>query len=206
MELVVFTGNRGVGKTLGMSVYAEYLKRKTGCSVFSNYGLADAYDFYSFSDFKKVCKCGHSLVLLDECHNDIDSMDRSSSVRYFSHIVFYLRKLNCTLFMTTPIFKNVSSRVRAVTDILVEVSKDNKFFFYDFYDVQRDFKHLKRLRLLKSLAFSLAGEIYDTRGIVTPLIYPEKSSDFISLLDEIKQGILHLNDFREASSPRGSVD
>lgn len=108
--------------------------------------------------------------------------------------------------MTTPIFKNVSSRVRAVTDVLVEVSKDNKFFYYDFYDVQRDFKHLKRFRLLKSEVFSLAGKIYDTRGIVTPLTYPEKSSDFIFLLNEIKQGILHLNDFREASSPRGSVE
>lgn len=65
---------------------------------------------------------------------------------------------------------------------------------------------MKRLRLLKSLAFSLAGEIYDTRGIVTPLIYPEKSSDFISLLDEIKQGILHLNDFRDASLHRGIIE
>lgn len=187
MELVIFTGNRGVGKTLGMSLYALYLKGKTGCDLYSNYGLNGSQEFSSFIDFKSVAASGHSLVLLDECHNDIDSRDLSSATKYFSHIVFYLRKLDCTLFMSTPLFSNVSARVRNVTNVLVNVSKNKKFFFYDFYDVQRDFFHVKRFRLVKDSVFDFARDVYDTKAIVTPLSYPQNKKEFEDLLKDIKK-------------------
>lgn len=187
MELVVFTGNRGVGKTLGMSLYAHYLKSETGCSLYSNFGLSDSVPFSKFDDFKNIALEKHSLLCLDEIHNDLDARDfASNSVKYFTHMIFYLRKLNCTIFMTTPLFENITSRVRAVVNVLVSVSKDHSFFYYDFYDVDRCI-YLKRFRISKSKAYALAASIYDTRAIVTPLIYPDKRVDFDLLLNDIKE-------------------
>lgn len=187
MELVLFTGNRGVGKTLGMSLYAMWLKEQTGCSLYSNYSLLGANDFFSFDDFRQIACEKHSLLLLDECHNDIDSRNyRKPSALYFSHITFYLRKLRCLMFLSTPLFSNIDRRVREVTNILVNVSKDNEFFYYDFYDVQLE-SFLKRIKIKRNLALQLASKIYDTTGIVTPLQYPNKNEDFEALVFDIKQ-------------------
>lgn len=186
MELVLFTGNRGVGKTLGMSLYATYLSKKTGCTLFSNYGLYGSRIFSSFDDFSLISKENHSILCLDECHNDIDTrLARSNSSMFFSHFIFYLRKLNCVMFMTTPLFKNVDSRVRSVVNVVVNVSKDKKFFYYDFYDCNSG-KFLVRKCVNKQIALLVGAKFFDTKAIVTPLIYPEKRADFVKIFDGLR--------------------
>jgi hypothetical protein len=187
MNLIFFEGLMGSGKTLGMSIIAKDWQQRTGCTLYSNYGLKGSKPFTSFYDFLDVCEQPSSIICLDEVHNDIDSRDfNTNAVKYFSHIVFYLRKMRCILMMTSPLFENVESRVRAVTSIVVPVCKDNKYYYYPFYDVQGD-RYLKTKRIKKDIAHMIAADLYDTYEMVTPLEYPSNRDEFKNLLAELKR-------------------
>lgn len=186
VNVVAFEGQMGNGKTLGQSILAKILQAETGCTLYSNYGLKGSKPFTSFNDFLDVAVQPHSIVCLDEVHNDIDSRDfNTNAVKYFSHIAFYLRKMRCTLFMTTPLFENIESRVRGVTNIVVSVSKDKNYYYYPFYDWQ-SMKPLKVKKVKKELAHMVANEIFDTYAMVTPLEYPENRQEFKKLLEDLK--------------------
>lgn len=187
MELIVFEGNRGMGKTLGMVLHAKRIQAYTGCNLFANFPVRGAEGFYSFEDFKKVSICKNSIVLLDECHNDLDSRDYStSSVKYFSHMIFYLRKLGCVMFLTTPLFSAITSRVRDVTNIVCRCSKTYDYFVYDFWDNDQGV-FLKRRKVLKDKAFMLCKNVYNTKSLVNPLEYPSSKQEFLQILSEIKR-------------------
>lgn len=186
MYVMNFEGIMGNGKTLGMSIMAKYFQEQTGCTIYSNYGLKGSKHFSNFTDFLDVAIQPHSIVCLDEVHNDIDSRDfNTNSVKYFSHIVFYLRKMNCTLMMTTPLFENVESRIRGVTNIVVPVRKDKYYYYYPLYDWQ-SMKYLKTKKIKKDKAHMVAGQIFDTYAMVEPLEYPASRDDFKKLLKELK--------------------
>lgn len=186
MNLISFEGQMGNGKTLGMSILAKYYQEKTGCTLYSNYGLEGSKPFNSFYDFLDVCMQPSSIVCLDESHNDVDSRDFSSnSVKFFSHIVFYLRKMRCMVMMTSPLFENLDSRIRGVTNVVVSVSKDKDYYYYPFFDYQSN-KSLKTIKIKKDNAHSLAESIFDTYAMVTPLEYPSSRDEFKKLLIDIK--------------------
>lgn len=187
MNIINFSGQMGNGKTLGMSILATYLAEKTGCTLYSNYGLVGAKPFTRFEDFLDVAIQPSSIVLLDEVHNDIDSRDfNTNAVKYFSHIAFYLRKMRCTLMMTSPLFENVESRVRGVTNVVCPVYKDKYYYHYPFYDWQ-SLKPLKGKRIKKDVAHEIAGNLFDTYSMVTPLEYPNGREEFKKLLQELKR-------------------
>ncbi|MEC3226415.1 hypothetical protein P9027_31420 [Bacillus thuringiensis] len=187
MYVWAFEGRMGNGKTLGMSLMAKYFQEKSGCTLYSNYGLAGSKPFRSFDDFLDVAMQPSSIVCLDECHNDIDSRDfGTNAVKYFSHIVFYLRKMRCTLFLTTPLFENIDSRVRDVTNVLVPVSKDKYYYYYPFYDWEANQLMVEK-KIKKEYAHSKAGNIFDTNAVVTPLEYPKNRDEFKVLLERLKQ-------------------
>lgn len=186
MNLMFFEGQMGNGKTLGMSIYAKDLAQRSGCTLYSNYGLEGSKPFSSFEDFKDVAIQPSSIVCLDEVQNDIDSRDfNTNAVKYFSHIVFYLRKLRCILMMTSPLFENIESRVRNVTNVVATVSKNEKYYFYSFYDLQGS-QPLKQKRIKKQSAHECAAVIFDTYEMVTPLEYPSSRDEFKKLLNELK--------------------
>src|SRR5699024_5077379 len=97
---------------------------------------------------------------------------------------FYLRKLRTTFIMTSPLFENLDSRIRSITNMLVVVSKDKKYFYYDMYDVQSN-KFLKRKRVRQDFSFKL--NLYDTNGIVSPIVVPDTKKDFDLFLERLKQ-------------------
>jgi hypothetical protein len=186
MNLIFFEGQMGNGKTLGMSIVAKDWAQRSNCTLYSNFGLKGSKPFTSFNDFLDVAVQPSSIVCLDEIHNDIDSRDfNTNAVKYFSHIVFYLRKLRCILMMTSPLFENIESRVRNVTNIVVPVDKDQNYYYYPFYDLQRD-NWLKQKRIKKELAEGAAAQIFDTYEMVTPLEYPANRDEFKNLLSELK--------------------
>lgn len=187
MYVINFEGIMGNGKTLGMSLMAKYFQEQTGCTLYSNYGLVGSKPFHSFYDFLDVAVQPSSIICLDEVHNDIDARDyNTNAVKYFTHIVFYLRKMRCTLMMTSPLFENVESRVRGVTNIVIPVHKDNDYYYYPFYDWQ-SLKYLKTKRVKKENAHKASKFIFDTYSMVTPLEYPENRNDFKKLLQDLKQ-------------------
>lgn len=176
----------GNGKTLGMSIVAKDWQQRSGATLYSNYGLEGSKPFTSFEDFMDVAIQPSSIVCLDEIHNDIDARDfNTNAVKYFSHIVFYLRKMRCILMMTSPLFENIETRVRNVTNVVVPVSKDQHYFYYPFYDAY-SMKFLKEKKILKSRAELAASAIFDTYSMVTPLEYPSSRDTFKELITNLK--------------------
>lgn len=189
MNIVVFEGNLGAGKTNGMVILSKYIQQQSNNNVtlYSNFGVKDAKDFTSLYDFYDVCEQPSSIVMLDETHVDLDSRSFSSNhVKYVSQTSFYLRKMRCTLMLTSPLFENLDSRIRGITNILVHVSKDKKYFYYDFYDPQSE-RYLKTLKVNQQSAFQLS--LYDTNNIVVPLEVPEKKPEFDKFLIELKDKV-----------------
>lgn len=186
MNLVFFQGQMGNGKTLGMSIVAKDWAQRSGATLYSNFGLEGSKPFNSFDDFLDVANQPSSIICLDEIHNDIDARDfNTNAVKYFSHIVFYLRKMRCILMMTSPLFDNIESRVRNVTNVCVDVTKDNDNYYYLFWDVSTE-RILKQKKIKKEVAHSVATQIFDTYAMVTPLEYPEKRDNFKQLLSDLK--------------------
>lgn len=190
MYLVVFDGLMGSGKTLAMSLLASYLHKKHDLIVYSNYSFYGSKEFSSFSDFLDIAKEEKPVILLlDEGHIDLDSGDFSTNAaKYFSHLFFYFRKLNCRLFITTPIFSNINTRFRALCSILVSCSVYSDFFIFNIFDVQRNI-FLKQIKIYKEHAFSYVTGIYDTNSVVSPIVFPSNKLEFTELLSSIKLNI-----------------
>ncbi|MDO3376422.1 hypothetical protein QJ529_27630 [Bacillus paranthracis] len=155
--------------------------------MYSNFGVKGSKPFTSFKDFLQIAKEPSTILLLDECHLDIDSRNSlSNASKYFSHIAFFLRKMRCTLMLTTPLFSNVDSRFRDITYVYVPVRKDKNYFYYPIVDYQDD-RLLKTMKMKKENAINLAKEVFDTHSMVTPLEYPVNKAEFDGLLNDLKR-------------------
>lgn len=187
MNIVVFEGYLGAGKTLGASILAKYYQEKSGCTLYSNYGLAGSKPFTRMEDFLDVAQQPSSIIVWDECHVDLDSRSFSSNhVKFLTQIAFYLRKMRCTLIITSPMFENLDSRIRGITNILVQVQKGKEYFYYPFYDIQSG-KYLKTKKIKKEDAFRIASDIFPTYAMVTPIEVPSKKEEYESFLHVLKQ-------------------
>lgn len=185
-NLIMFDGRMGSGKTVGMSIQALNYQARSGCTLFSNYGLTGSVPFTSFDDFKKVAVQPSSIICLDESHMDLSNRDfNMNSVKFFVNMVFFLRKMRCTLMMTSPLFENIDSKVRAVTNYYIHVSQSNGFLNYYYYDVEQSrFLRHDRLSMLK--VKEVGEHIFDTYEMVTPLDYPKTRDEFLTVMNEVK--------------------
>lgn len=189
MYVWVFQGNLGEGKTFGMSVLAHYFKaraRRAGIQVdlYANYGLRGAKPLTHYTDFYEVAKSPNSIVLLDEAHVNLDSrlFHRGSNI-FMTQFLFYLRKLHASLFMTTPHIRNLDSRIRQLTNILVLCQRWGGGFVYDIYDY-----HAERLLRRKYLPRYVAHQIFevglfDTNAIIRSIEFPGTERQFTKFLD-----------------------
>lgn len=186
MNFMVLEGFLGAGKTLGASILAKYYQERSGCALYSNFGLKGSKPFTSLEDFKEIAKEKSSILILDEAHVDLDSRSFSSNhVKFFTQVSYYLRKLRCTLIMTSPSFTDLDSRIRGITNIYIRVNKDSKSFHYKMYDEQSK-RYLKTMRINQKDAFAVAHQIFDTYSMVTPIEVPAKKEDFTVFLNELK--------------------
>jgi len=185
-SLMFYDGYMGSGKTTKMSLDALIYQQESGCTLFSNYGLKGSIPFTSFEDFKKVAVQPTSIICLDESHMDISNRDFSTnSVKFFVNMVWYLRKMRCTLMMTSPLFENIDSKVRQVTNVLVQCKKRNGYLTYDFWDVQEQ-GYLKTNRISEQKVSEIMGHVYDTYSMVTPLEYPKTREEYLKVFEEVK--------------------
>lgn len=186
MNFMIFEGFLGAGKTLGASIFAVHYQQKSGCALYSNFGLKGAKPFSSLDDFKEIAKEKSSILVLDEAHMDLDARSFSSNhVKFFTQVSYYLRKLRCTLIMTSPSFSDLDSRIRRITNIYVSVTKDFRNFYYEMHDIQSN-KYLRTMQINQQDAFKIANQIFDTAGMVTPIEIPAKKDDFADFLNELK--------------------
>ncbi|PFD63265.1 hypothetical protein [Bacillus cereus] len=186
MNVMVFEGYLGSGKTLGMSLFAYHFKRMSNCVLYSNYGVVGSKSFTSIENFKDIVQEKSTILCLDEAHIDLDARSFSSnSVKFFSQVSYYLRKLRCTLFIASPSFEDLDSRIRGITNVLVKVSNDKNYYYYTMYDIQSK-RFLKRMRIRKQKAYRIGSQIYDTEAMVSPVKVPEKRQDFMEFLEALK--------------------
>ncbi|MNV50697.1 hypothetical protein D3C71_1427190 [compost metagenome] len=186
MYLLGLDAPMGTGKTLGMSLLAQYFRQLSGCSLYSNYGLAHSTLFTSFDQFLEVAQQPSSIICLDEVHTDLDSRSGlTNTSKYLTHMLYYLRKIRATIFYATPDISAVDSRVRSVTNVYCRVRKSKKKFYYDMYDIQ-SVRFLRTLMIDKDKVFKIADQIYDTHKMVVPMEFPERKEEYIRLINMLK--------------------
>lgn len=201
MNLVIIDGYLGAGKTLAMTLLASYFQGLSNCALYSNYGIAGSKKFDHYEDFLQIADENSTIVCLDEAHTDLDSRNfNTNAVKFFTHLIFYLRKLRTTIMLATPSIDNLDSRVRGIANLYIKVTKDKKFFLYDFYDVQ-SLKYLKRYKIRQADAFVIASMAYDTFNMVLPVEFPQDRNiynDFVKTLKE-KTNEFYLKPFKNES-------
>jgi hypothetical protein len=187
MNLVIIDGYLGAGKTLAMTLLSLYFQGLSDCALYSNYGVKDSKEFTHFRDFLTIANESSSIVCLDEAHTDLDSRNfNTNSVKYFTHLIFYLRKLRCTLMLATPSIDNLDSRVRSISNLYIHVTKDKNFFFYQVYDMQGG-RFLKEYRIKQKDAFFCSSLSYDTYNMVLPVEFPTDRNEYHTFVKELKQ-------------------
>lgn len=186
---MVFDGELGSGKTLGAVIFANYLKSKSPDTVlYSNFGMYGSKEFTSLEHFLEVAENPSSIIVLDEAHVDLDNRSfNTNHVKFLTATSFYLRKIRATLIMTSPLFENLDSRIRAITNVLCLVSKTKTHFYYEMYE-PNSLKHLGTKKIRQTNAFKM--NLYDTNAIVTQLEMPAKKDEFDKFLFELKQTTL----------------
>lgn len=186
MNFMVFNGYLGSGKTLGAAIYAKHYSQLSGCALYSNCGLLGAKPFTHINDFKNIAREQSSILLLDEAHMDLDARSFSSNhVKFFTQVSYYLRKLRCTLIITSPSFSDLDTRIRNITNVLAFVHKDTNYFRYELWDLQSK-KFIQNMKIKKQNAFMVADTLFDTNSMVTPIEIPKNKEDFKDFLEELK--------------------
>ncbi|MGI6550173.1 MAG: hypothetical protein ACOX4Q_09115 [Syntrophomonadales bacterium] len=197
MYVWVFQGNLGEGKTFGMCVLgwhfvAKARKQGINADIYANFDLLGAKPLHSYRDFYHVAKSDASICLMDEAHINLDSrlFARGSNI-YMTQFMFYLRKLNTSLFMTTPNIRNLDSRMRQLTNILVDCHKIAGGFMYEIYDFQSE-RLLRKKFLPRYIAEQIfATGMYDSHAIIRAVNFPSNERAFERFLDtivEIREG------------------
>lgn len=187
MNVIGVEGYLGAGKTLGATLIGKAYQQRSGCALYSNYGVTGSKPFASMDDFYEIAKEDSSILLLDEAHIDLDARSfNTNSVKFFSQVSYYLRKLRCTLIFTSPNFDDIDSRIRGITNMLIQIEPSSDRFIYHMWDYQSG-KLFKTKSILKEDAFMIAPTLFDTYSIVTQVEVPETRKDFKEYLERLNQ-------------------
>lgn len=191
MYVWVFMGNLGDGKTFGMSTLAHYFAaraRRAGLKVdiYANYEIQGGKPLFGYKDFFNVARSQNSICLMDEAHVNLDSrMFHKGSNIYMTQFFFYLRKLHTSLFMTTPNIRNLDSRIRMLTNILVICRRYPSGFLYEIYDYQGEKLLAKKFmpRFVANQIFKT--KMYDTDTIIRNVGFPSTEREFDRFLTRV---------------------
>ncbi|MEK3837938.1 zonular occludens toxin domain-containing protein [Paenibacillus sp. FSL R7-0128] len=186
MYLMGFDAAMGEGKTLGMSLIAQHYRQRSGCTLYSNYGLANSKVFTTFQQFLDVAAQPSSIICLDEIHNDLDSRSSNTNVnKYLSHMIYYLRKIRATIMFASPDIMSIDIRVRNIINVYCRVRKDRQRFHYKMWDMQSS-KYLRTIAVDQQKVFAIAKQIYDDKRMVLPMEFPEKKEEYLEIIHMLK--------------------
>jgi len=191
MFIWVFNGNLGSGKTFGMSLFAHYFKARAKrhgieTNLFANYALADSKRITNHKAFFDVARSESSIVCVDEAHINLDSrlFSRGKNV-YLTQFLMYMRKLRCSFFFASPTIYNIDSRIRNLTNIMVDCQKWRKGFHWEIWDFQRQ----RRIRTFYMPTWKAKKIIdlglYDSYEMIYAIDFPSTESGFKDFIIEL---------------------
>lgn len=166
--LVGFMGNMGTGKTLGQSIVASIVSKKTGLPIYANYGLKGAKPVNKLSQLWDLPPC---ILCLDEIWINMDARLWKDNVT-LTRFINQTRKKGLLVLYTTQHIRQVELRVRNATDILVMCERKNKGHWYSFIDWQ--YRFIGRKFFLDNPA--RFWDIYDTFELVSPIMMDGNSA------------------------------
>jgi 5-methylcytosine-specific restriction endonuclease McrBC regulatory subunit McrC len=143
-HFIFIQGLLGAGKTLTASIMAHYYKNvienRFGSSIelFSNYELKDSIPMDHYTDWYKVADAQGSICVWDESQRMFDSRTSLKFEQVIStELLMYVRKLGSVQIFVSPSIYNVDSRIRQLTEVLINVrTVGNKGITLDYFDYQ----------------------------------------------------------------------
>lgn len=162
--LVAFVGYQRAGKTMAMTVLAEYIHKAAGVEIAANYPFYSATkDIVSVDYLMSLKNC---IICIDELWLSMDSRKFKSN-DLMSQFVLFSRKKDTIVFYTTHNINNVDNRLREATDIVVYCERASETdVWLTFIDWQRGVAQMKFL--LNDI--SRFYHLYDTFAVLKPLV------------------------------------
>lgn len=141
MYLTTIIGNKGSGKTLLLSIFAFYSKRK----VLSNFKLKlNNYKELTIIDILNIPN--KADIFIDEAHSWLESRLSGSALNIVSSdINFHSRKLHLDIYLSTIMFSTIDKRFRFQSDFIIycyprfNLKKDDFIFQFEHSETKSIF-------------------------------------------------------------------
>lgn len=198
--IVLFQGNMGSGKTLGMTSLARSSSYDTGgASILSNYGLSPrAFQDHRLlnsgfhlsrlkgsGDFVEFTRSGGGIILLDEVHRLLDSrLSLGYQNIYLSEFFMFIRKIRSVAMLTVQHSSMADVRIRHVLDMVVDCRRTRGGFSYVARDGQSN-RPVRTWQVSDAQAASIYGA-YDTYELIEGIAFPSTKKAFDKFILDLK--------------------
>jgi hypothetical protein len=172
--LVGIMGKMGAGKTLSMSILAEYAAWVMKSPLHANYGLQGAEKIRTTND---IWEMENGIFCFDEIWLTLDSRLWKDNV-FLTRWINQTRKKKLIVFYTTQHIRQVELRVRNATDILIYCDKTPAGHWLQFVDWQ--YQELGRRYLISHETAARFYKVYDTYEVLEPLKMERQRTDSAS--------------------------
>lgn len=161
--LIGIMGKMGSGKTLSMTILAQYIKKLTESPLWANYTLKNSEKINTLSEIWKI---ENGIICLDEIWLTMDARLWNDNVM-MTRWINQTRKKKLIVMYTTQHIRQVEMRVRNATDFLIYCQKMKggrtklTFIDYQYNTIGKSFI-IEDPRIFYNL--------YDTYEVLQPII------------------------------------
>lgn len=200
-HVIGISGIYGSGKSTTAVIMGQQLALATGASLFSNFPMRGAYLFDDYTDWYTVAHVHGSVIIFDESKGNFDGRKWNTAGQIdMTHVIDYVRKMNCIFIFILPNYGDLESRIRNVTDILIDCSRSKSGTIYNYIYNYRDKTHATpKGRLLNIRYLPLASQkevwklkLFNTHSMVSRFPTPpqNKVKEFFEKLSTIHEQAL----------------
>jgi cytidylate kinase len=199
-HIIVIQGPLGAGKTTTAAMMAHYYKNivtNNGGTIqlFSNFGLLGSKEMNDYNNWFDVADANGSICIWDEAHRMIDSRQSLKHENILTtHVLTFARKMAAIQIFVTPHINNLDSRLRQLTEVLINVTKvGNKGMRLEYYDFQAEaqgskgkFLHARYLPAAK-VAKIHSLDLFDSHSFVGGFPLPKNERDSEKFMIELQR-------------------
>lgn len=212
-HFIAIQGLLGAGKTTSAAMMAHYYRNRVRArggdvKLFSNFGLLEAEEMDDYEKWLDVADCHGSVVVWDEAQTQFDSRQWSKGDQiYATQLLNYCRKMNSVQIIVAPNFANIETRIRQLTEVLINVVRvGKKGIRLEYYDYQAGFgDRLGKFMHSRFLPASKVAQIhslnlFDTYRMVRGFPMPRTERSQKAFWDELQlrhEAALHKHGIRK---------